>query len=177
MILKNVKRLVFAISFLTMEIQAEENKLPDTEVMSYQIIDKFAQKVAKEFNITFLSYSTRLSEDLDKLYFDFTAHRKTTTIEQARELEVGVTEKLLEIINTDEKIRPFIKKHPITANRVEVIISFENKKNPQTDKNIEFAFHVRDKIFYAKPEGETKRLTDLTEETYEEALKIVQGSP
>ena len=60
-----------------------------------------------------------------RLVLRLLAPRRKKAIEQARMLEVRATEKLLKAINSNEKIRPYLKEYPFTAAKTKVFISFE----------------------------------------------------
>ena len=113
-----------------------------------------------------------MPHDVEEIYLKFIAYQKAT-IEQARKLEVEVTEKLLKRVNEHEKIRPFLREYPFKANRIVIMIAFENSNNVRySDGSVALIFPARNKLFYYKSDKD-EELLDLHEEPYEEAYRIV----
>ena len=114
--------------------------------------------------------------DVEAIEVSFGANRNAT-VEEARQLEVEITKKFIDVINSHEKIRPFLREYPFPASRTDVMINFYKvKKNKSVDDNVELVFHVRDKLFYKTEDPDNEYLyRTIKEEPYEEALKIVHG--
>ena len=116
-----------------------------------------------------------MPHDVEEIFLNFIAYQRAT-IEQARKLEVEVTEKLLKRVNEHEKIRPFLREYPFKAGRIGIMIAFEKSENTNyKDGSVALIFQGRNKIFYRRADKNGK-LMDLHEEPYEEAYRIVMGT-
>jgi len=70
-------------------------------------------------------------------------------LEEARELEVAAIQKLLNHINSHQKIRPFLREYPFKNDRVEISISFTDENNQRyTDGRITRVSQVKNNLFY-----------------------------
>ena len=119
-------------------------------------------------------------------------------MEEARELEVAAIQKLLNHINSHQKIRPFLREYPFKNDRVEISISFTDENNQRyTDGRITRVSQVKNNLFYftaeeyidkgyqithprtnevyTVPDREATKLIDYYDEPYEEALKKVKS--
>lgn len=170
-----VKVAIFISLFFFGGLVAEEYK----PYLKYadQIINSFEKESVKEFKdfkLRSIGSGGGMATDVEEIGVDFFAY-KPVTIEEARSLEVALTEKLLKKINENEKIRPYLREHPFPPNRAIVSVSFHKRDNsPYTDGSVAHVFQVKNKIYYMGAEPKTESRYELCEEPYEEALKLVQ---
>lgn len=113
--------------------------------------------------------------------------RQYITQEEARQLLVEVTEKLLSAVNSHEKLRPYLKEYPFPSNLLKIRICCEEQKyHPFPDVRMEsiilnenIVTYVQE-ITHPKEEGkifrESEKVT-LGLESYPEALTIVENNP
>ena len=164
---------------------------------THKITNNFINEMRREFNLFCIGTGGNLNKGVQEVDVSFIIYRKLN-IEQARELEVKATERLLELFNTETKIRPYLAEYPFTVNRATVSIGTQTTADRwPTDGSVVHVFTAKNKIFYSAaelytytttpfidsetgipadfvPEEVVKtRLVDLYEEPYEEALKIV----
>jgi hypothetical protein len=142
-----------------------------------EIVRGFSKEMKKDFGLVFIGSGGRMSEDVDAISVRFLAYQRAG-IEEARELEVKSTEKLLKMINEHKKIRSYLREYPFVSKRVNVSISFKDPNNRRyVDGSVAVVSNVNGKVYYDKAEPSktdiTEELIDMHEETYEEALKIV----
>ena len=104
---------------------------------------------------------------------------RRATIEEARALEVMATERFSEMVNADEKIRPYLCEFPFPPQRTEVSLSFYTPLgNPPSDGSVAFLFHAKEKLFYCSFDPMTKQsFVDIFQEPYLDAKQIVASSP
>src|SRR3990172_1282018 len=164
------------VVFMGCNVNAENLEKEDYEVYVNQIVKEFAQVMKEDSGLRCIGGGGRMPYDVEEMSVEFISYQKAT-IEQARELEVKATDRLLKIINGHEKIRPFLREYPFKANRAEVAISFRNKDNDfYSDGSIARVTQIRNKIYYRKYSLLTDQLQLLAEEPYEEALIKVRKS-
>lgn len=139
-----------------------------------EVMNQFQREVEKEFGIKCTGSGGGMAHDVEVINMFFDADR-TATVEEARELHVNCTEKLIFLMNSHEKIRPFLRKYPADKDNAHIMISFNRKKSPQgKNEYIEVMHLARGKIFYKIEDSKTGRYFSVLEEPYEEAVKIVQ---
>lgn len=114
-------------------------------------------------------------------------HFQPTNMEKARELQVIATERLLYLINSSEKLRPYIKDYPLNLNNLKVSVLFRKKNYyPYYNGSMERSSQEGDQIFYyqkipvedenAKYPVQPRETLLYAKESYQEALNKVEGS-
>ncbi len=142
-----------------------------------EIIHSFEKECVKEFKgfkLRSIGSGGGFAHDVEEIDVKFFAY-EPATIEEARALEVTLTEKLLKKINEHEKIRPYLREYPFPSNRAEVSVSFHKRNGDYyTDGSVAYVSQIRNKIGYCAADPKTEKFIDLLEEPYEDALKLVQ---
>lgn len=150
-----------------------------------QVLTAFTKKMSDEYDLNRWSIGGKINNHLDEIGAKFTLSKRAT-MEEARELEVTATESLLNIINSNEKLRPYLEEYPFTSDRIRMRISFVNEKSYSfLDETMESVALEGNEITYLqthKPEEtESTRFIPppsiLAKESYSEALKLVQNNP
>ena len=194
-------KLCFVVFFILIsgsKVMSEEEK----EYVHYvnEIIRDFVREMERETGLGCIGSGGEMPHDVERIEVRFVEYR-STTLEEARALEVKAIQKLLKKINEHEKIRPFLREYPFNHNRVGISLSFQtNRSGYYLDGSIASVYNARDRIFYRKAEkklilsppiyngvtGEIEspaeevireRLVKLMEEPYEDAVKIVSSTP
>jgi hypothetical protein len=107
-----------------------------------------ASQIEKELSLECIGSGGAMPRDVERIDLDFIAYQRAT-VEQARELEVEATEKLVKIINAHEKIRPFLRESPFPASRTGVSISFCKKNNCRyMDGSVAYVFQAKNIVYY-----------------------------
>ena len=167
--------LVFALLF---SVQLASEGSPPYLKYVDQILRDFEKesvKEFKEFKLRATGDGGSMPKDVAELDVNFFSY-KPSTIEQARALEIALTEKLLKKINEHEHIRPYLREYPFPSHRVCISVSFHKRDNSiNTDGSVAHVFQVKKTIFYMAADPKTEDFYDLHKEPYEEALKLVQN--
>ncbi len=174
---KHVSILVALCSFFFMSpmLISQEHKSPEYVYYVNEIFRSFSKQVKQEFGLDCESTGGSMPYDVQEISMSFNSDQ-TATLQEARELEVKVTEKFIELINAHEKIRPFLREFPFPPNRATVMISFEKPKKMNLNNYVELVLQVKNIIYYeSKKNTPPYNYETIKEESYEEALKIVQG--
>jgi hypothetical protein len=173
--------VVILILFMECEVNGKEDEDDSPIYVEYvvEIIRSFEKQIEKEFNLKCKGSGGEMPFDVEEISVSFVAYQNAT-VEQARELEINLTERFAKTINAHEKIKPFLRERPFPSGRARVSISFEKpKKNSSlpNENDVTYVFQVRNRIFY-QAENPNNRYVfkDIKDEPYEEALKIVQGN-
>ncbi len=88
-----------------------------------EITRAFSKQIKKEFGLECIGSGGEMPFDVEQISIKFAATQRAT-VEQARELEVKITERFVQIINAHEKIKPFLRETPFPSSRTSVGISF-----------------------------------------------------
>lgn len=153
---------------------AHEDRAPYVKYYK-EIVGDFAQKTKTSYNLRCIAEGGQMPYDVEKVELGFISYQRAS-IEEARKLEVLVSEDLARAINAHQKIRPYLREYPFPASRTNISISFNKPDNRQyTDGSVALIFHVRDKVFYCAEDPETGKYIDIHEESYDEARRIVLG--
>lgn len=168
--------ILFSILLVGGKMFSKE-KNEDYEIFVNQIISSFANEMEKKYGLICNGHGGKMPHDVEEIEVGFILHKKAS-IEEARDLEVKATERFLEMINSHEKIRPFLREYPFKANRGEVSISFRTSDGIHyTDGSVAYVTQFKNKISYCADKETSPSLILLKEEPYEEALKIVNQTP
>jgi hypothetical protein len=156
-------------------MNAEEYESPIYTQHVAEITRAFASQIQKELGLECEGNGGCMPYDVEEISIKFVAYQRAT-IEQARELEILLTEKFVQLINTHEKIKPFLRESPFPPMRARVGISFSKQNNkPYTDGSVAYVSQVNNRIYYHAEDPKNPYIfIDLKDEPYEEARKIVQ---
>lgn len=166
--------VIVLILFLTVQVSAKEKIRPELKTLD-QIFKSVAKEIEKEFKITCIGHGGRAPDKIEQVDLDFISY-KNTSIDQARIMEVKATEKLLQALNSNESIKPFLADYPFKTNRANILISFSDENDDYfPDNGLALVFQAKDKVYYETYDPLTDRLKNIKQEPYEEALKIVQA--
>lgn len=176
---KHVKFLIviFLMILLELRVNAKEYEAPLYERYADEVTNAFLKEVYNKYGFECEATGGRMPHDVEEISVSLCANQ-TATVEQARELEIKLTERFAQIINAHEKIRPFLREYPFPSNRARVTISFrvsKKKKESFKDDEVFLVFQAKKRIYYQACNYENPYLLkDINDESYEEALKIVQ---
>jgi hypothetical protein len=158
-----------------MNISKNEDNSLDYEIYVNEIIRNFAREMRQKYNLYSKADGGRMPHDVEEIEMDFIFYQKVN-IEQARELEVMVTEGFVKCINAHEKIRPFLREYPFTYKRALVsIVFYDSNNNYWMGHSVDFVFNIRGEIFYKTFDPQTKKFCLLHKEPYEKSLEIVRN--
>jgi hypothetical protein len=145
-----------------------------------RLIDEIGNKVFKELKkekeLYPLECGGRMMNQITLLHLGF-KYYKSIEIEQAREILISAGNLLLKTINENEQIRPYLNIHPFTYNNIGIEIFINNSDNLQFDsKNLSVISLNQGLLQYDIHPLETKKLTTIYSETYEEAIEKLKST-
>jgi hypothetical protein len=152
----------------------EEDKIMSQSV--HQIIEKFCSEMYDAYGLMCSSVGAGMPYDVEAIIVNLVLNRQVS-IHEARELEVRAIERLIEIVNNHEAIRPYLREYPWNARRSKVLLAFYQKNGKDYKDGIETVFQACNELVYFGPHKSPQDIDPLKEETYEEAKKIVDSSP
>ncbi len=135
------------------------------------LLESFGKEMEKEFGLVFQGCGGSMPNSVDEVEVLFEAHRKGT-IEEARALQIAGTEKLLQKINSEKSLKPYLKESPFPPGKVSLSISYsKDGKSRFDDGSIALAYKTGNQIFYYSYDPISNSLQSLFSESYENALK------
>jgi hypothetical protein len=168
--------LIILTLFMGIKVRAKDDD--DSPVYTQyvaEVTSSFVKEMHKKYGFECGASGGSMPYDVEEILVQLVANR-SATIEQARELEVKATERLAQIINAHEKIRPFLREYPFPSSRASVTISFRKRGKHPTD-DVEFVCHAKNKLVYLAHDPDHPYVgKQIKKEPYEEALKIVQDN-
>ena len=170
---KYSKILILIFFCLGGTLDASNNDRPKYVEYVKEIRASCIEEVEKSTNLICIGVGSGMPYDVEEISLKFMSHQKPT-LEEARKLQVFVTEKLLEKINSHEKIRPFLREYPFKYDRVLVSITYRDKNNAHYDQGITLVFNIREQIRYKEAVPKTELFQLFHKETFEEAKKALQ---
>ncbi len=172
----NIFKLLLPILFIGLTVHSTEDESPAYVQYANEIIRSASKQISKEFGLIYEGSGGSMPYDVEMILLDFYINQNAT-IEQARKFEVEATERFVKIINAHEKIRPFLREYPFPPSRTVIMIRFDPpKKTAYSPNNVKLIFQSNGKVYYGvKGTINPHAYETIKEESYEEALKIVQG--
>jgi hypothetical protein len=167
----------------------QSSKLTNAEVCIHRPkpyeaeLDRFlaslSKQIKRKWGVVGISMGGNMREGIED--FAFLLHRyKRVKLEEARRLEVEITEMLVNQINANENLRPYMKHYPYAPSQVRVKIEFQpDAYFGFTDGSLCSVSQENDKLQYyvshvEKGDGWLLGPFFLSEESYEEAQKLAQ---
>jgi len=153
----------------------------------HEIMRVFANEMREKYGLRCCGGGGSMPYNVETIIVKFILLKKTT-LEEARVIEVNAVERLIELVNNHEKIRPHLAEYPFNSSRIKISISFNDKSGLHyTDGSITYVSLIKNKIFFDKAEKvtrkklsgetyETNKLITLLKEPYEVALEKVKNS-
>jgi len=136
-----------------------------------EVLPIYLSDMRKEHRFECCSMGGKLTDHVEEIGARFTVVQRATQ-EQARKLVVLATDRLLEAINRDEKLRPFLAEYPFPASRVKMRISFVKKNYySYSDGSVESAVLEDNEISYLKLPLEEES-PYFAKESYQEASEL-----
>lgn len=158
-----MKMVCYLLMFVCSSLYSGESPLYIKYVE--QIQNDFAKYVLQQERAQLLCTGGALSNDVLEINLDFDIIGRAT-IDQARRLFVKYAEPMIRMINSNRKIRPYLRNYPATINDISLSFYFSpNYPHPY----VRSVSNYYDKIWYTfYGQNEYK-------ESYEEALRIMQS--
>lgn len=162
-----------------------------------QIVSEFVKEMKKD-GLICIGSGGSMPTCVQTIDVSFNVYHRGT-LQEARELIMKAKTKLVEKVNTHEKIRPYLKHYPFTAEGAHISFAFYKKNGTYyLDDSVAFVCSARDnKISYDKVElqmlqspgfvdlngkhtpgkwKEEEVFVTILEEPFEETIRIVQES-
>ena len=142
--------------------------------LAHEITEKTAKKLKEQKGLSLAGTGGQMMDDIQMMMMGFNFY-KVVDIETTRRLLVDSVQEYLSAINSNEEIRSHLHNYPFTAQNVEIVIYFYNPDGSKVPPGkITIAAANQGKVVYYIDDPEKHTIRSLHEETYEEALKLVE---
>lgn len=147
---------------------------PDYIVITDEITAQVIKTLTQRHKIKLFGVTQGLANCVNELGLSFEILRPQTK-ESLRKILIDCMEEYLHSVNSNEKIRPFLKKYPFTANEINITIFVVDQKHLEAPyPEIAVAETFMEKVFYRTVDKKICGYKSTDTESYEEALKIVK---
>ncbi len=163
-----------------------------------QIVKDFVAEMESDYGLVCIGSGGNMPTNVQEISLYFYVYRRGT-LSEARDLIVQAKTRLIEKVNMNEKIRPYLKNYPFTSEGADISLSFREKNGSRyLDDSVALAYSARDnKISYERAElqmqqtpgfvdlngthtpgewEEEEVLVTILEEPFAETMRIVQES-
>ena len=152
----------------------EERKIINRSVA--EVVNTLEKEMAEQYGLKCTGEGGSMPYDIQEIGVRFLCNQPAS-IEEARELEIRVTERFIEIINSHEEIRPYLRDYPWDHNRADIMIAFRDPKGKDYPEGVTLVLQGREKVVYFGRERFPNDIDPMKREPYAEAKKIVESSP
>jgi hypothetical protein len=129
-----------------------------------------------EYDLICIGTGGRMPHDVEEIGMLFRS-AQLFSVNEARELELIIRKRMVELVNQHEKIRPFLREFPFPLYRADIDLSFL-RIDDQNMKNVDFVFLGMGNILhYCKYDPQKNGLKEVHVEPLEDALRIFENSP
>jgi hypothetical protein len=169
--------IAIALSLFAFVYPKEDPYLSEAEKGVNELLAKAAKQLAKKHGMRVSGEGAGMpSRVINLLILSFRINGSLTQ-DEARKLLVECVEEFLQIANSDEKIRPYMKNFPFTSENIDLAIFIYDKNGKDVfHPNLEVVALEYGKLVYRTIDKENRfTYKSKFSESYQEALKIVQG--
>lgn len=167
-----IRRVSYLFLIFILKSSSIFAKEPEHIVLADRITQKFIQEMEDKFGWVCTGTGGSMPTRVNSFHISFDLPRRAT-IDEGRALEIMAIERLIEIVNADEKIRPYLCEYPFPTRGAQISLSFRTGLGlPCEDGNVYSIFQARDLIFYRAKDPESETSFPLLEESYSDAKQI-----
>ena len=180
---KKIKKsyLFFILLFLLIigcsMIDNDLNGLSPEAKMLYGFIKREGKKIEKKYHMTQVGIGGGIDKGINLMSLAFNRKGEPLTQPEARKLIVAHVNDYLLAVNADEELRPYLANYPFKPENIDFTIYTNNLEGKDIFHPFICSVSAKSgKIIYYTDDPENTNKFKTTEiESYEEALKIVQG--
>lgn len=136
------------------------------------IICQHAKETARHEGLGLAGRGGRFMGEVERFDLHYMS-KNSANISQARKIYVNATLRLIDQINSDTRIRPYLKDYPATTENVSISLRFE--ADPKVDDMVESVHRHGSSIWYIQWSDDSFKPIVVHEELYNEAVEIVQS--
>jgi hypothetical protein len=147
----------------------------DPEMETYhRFLNTCSKQISKEYRLHCYGAGGSVPDKVCIVELFFESNQQMN-IQQARRLIIPIAEKMIDDLNADEKLRPYLKDYPATYKNIGAVIAFKvihpDERDSECIKSV-FIGQINT-ILYVKKDAVTGYLYDVHEEFLEEGKRIL----
>jgi len=173
-------RFIFVVSVLFLcgcqasDLMHAEDQVPKRVKLAQEIRSQVACKLMREKGLIPCGFGGGAIDQIHMIALSFN-YRKPLTIEEGRDLVLTAVHELVDAINADERIRPYLASYPFGPERVEIAIFVQDVKGASLPLSAADIFGCYEGVCrYKTMNTQCNGLHILSEETFMEAERKVQ---
>jgi len=140
----------------------------------HEIVDQFTSDMST-YGLDCVGSGGSMPEDVVSIKVRLSAC-KHATISEARQLELIAVRRLADLVNSHERIRPFLREYPFGLDRIEVSISFQQPTGERfCDGSVDYVSSINGILYYAAYDEILNNIYDIASESIQEAIEKQQG--
>ena len=160
---------------LILTLCACSKPMPQVDVAE-NFIHKFANEADKEYNLFLFGQGGAFRDGISKFHLCFIS-QQVLDVDQARRFYLKLMDRILELINDDETLRPYMTNYPFTHHNLDLSILFYENDILGIEvpyPAVAYVSSFDDFICYAAYNPVKDSLEDLNQETIRRARGIVE---
>lgn len=178
--MKTFWKILFVLSILTYTLTSLYNHFwglfnpenPKYVSLCNTITDEFIDRECKRHGLKFLGGGGGFLDRINKIELTFVLE-KNVSVEEARELILSLGDDLLELINSDEDIRPYLSHYPFSPKGLCITVLFLDKQGRFVNqKHVANVSSNNGALFFYNFNQTENELITLKKETYKQAKLI-----
>lgn len=173
-------RIVFVVFFVILcgcqvsDPMHTEDQVPKRVKLAQEIRSQVACKLMREKGLIPCGFGGGAVDQVHMIALSFN-YRKPLTIEEGRDLILTAVHELIDAINADERIRPYLASYPFGLERVEISIFVQDVKGASLPLSAADIFSCRNGVCrYQTFHFEQKEVKTVLKETFAEAEQRAQ---
>ena len=159
-----------ALKFYSPSSETEENCL------IRELQKAYATRMYEQANLQCTMIGTGGTKGLDELSFHFHSPLKIERkqLNEARTIALNCSETLLNMINSNESLRPYLVNYPFDHQNIKITVFFECDKNNSSENRPLWAVSIEKRGVVYKVEDNDGRLVRVKTEPYSEAIRLAK---
>ena len=140
------------------------------------VIHKSAGIQKEKNKLSLIASNCSNGDEIEEVSLQYLSHKKME-IPEVRKVFVESVENILDLVNSDEKVDPYLKKGPVSLDQLNVSIGFaDNNGELFEPPYIAYAYLYEQKIYYCYHDNLFGKfiIEEDIEESYYDALQLVQ---
>lgn len=172
--MKNFVIALLIISLLPSCVRSFNNSTYNYYSRAREIVTPYSIYLKKTKGLGVTGIGGSMASDF-KVFTIIYAGEQKHNVSTARQLYVEIKEELMARFNADTEIRPYLQNFPVTAENVDLDLTFEDQYGKREQGgNIAFVFTAKGYIFYKTYDFQREEYIEMHRETFEDAKRIVK---
>jgi len=171
-----LKYFLFALSIVCVSCASYSEYVPSNYVIVInKITDRYVKDTEEKYNVSLFGSGGGMMYNVNNIFLSFHVI-KEVKLEEARKMYVEMVSDLLNRINQDEEVRPYLSHFPYTAKGVSIqLVFFSHPDISPPPENIAIVSMLNGNIRYGINNPKTELYVDIHQETYDDAVRIVNS--